>query len=166
MQETLRKLFNKQNNKYYFTEMAASIVAYFTSSGAAVLSDKYFDSDFIISTISAIGGTSGFAVGFIIIYGVLNVRQYYRRNKTFTYDVKNILVAVMQGLVAMYIVRIPFQMILQKFGVAPAIAAPISQFVGGMVAMTVRAYHNHKAKIFAHSEQEDVEKGSENGDQE
>jgi hypothetical protein len=54
----------------------------------------------------------------------------------------------LRGIWATYIIRIPFQYFMQKFGVVPAVAAPIAQVVSGQVGTVVRVYSNYKKKIF------------------
>jgi len=151
MANALNKIFTKQKKKYIFTELGASLIALAASTASAVISEKLTDYDIVISIVSAVGGTTGFVIGFLIIFALLNIRQYIRKNRSFGSDMKNIFRANLHGVLAMYAFRIPFQYILQKFDVTPAYAACISQFLSGLIATAVRFYHNYKAKILEDS---------------
>jgi hypothetical protein len=61
---------------------------------------------------------------------------------------KSMFISNIQGIWATYLFRIPFQYLLQKFGITPSVAAPIAQVVAGQVGTAVRVYSNYRKKIF------------------
>jgi hypothetical protein len=110
--------------------------------------DKITDSDALISIVSAVGGTFGFFAGTLGTYTLLHIRQYRRKERHFTRDMKSIVTANIYGIVVMYTFRIPCQYILQKLGIIPAFSATIAQFFSGLIGTAVRVYRNYKANIF------------------
>ena len=150
MSKLIKKIFAKQNRKYYFSEIAASFVALITSTASAVITDRFTDYDMVISVVSAVGGTAGFVIGALFIFAILHIPEYKAKKRNLVYDMKSIAKANLHGIIAMYAFRIPFQYFLQKKGITPAYAACISQFLSGLIATAVRIYHNYKAKVFAH----------------
>lgn len=151
MAKFLKKIFSKQNGKYYFSEIAASLIAIVCSTASAVITDRLSDYDIVISVISAVGGTIGFVIGSLLIFAILHIPEYRAKKRSLLYDMKSIAKANLHGILAMYAFRIPFQYFLQKIGITPGYAACISQFLSGLIATAVRIYHNYKAKIFADS---------------
>lgn len=148
MAELRKKLFSRTNIKYYSSEIIASLLALVLSVTAAVLMDKITDSDAAISVVSAIGGTMGFLSATSGIYALLHIRQYCRKERSFSHDMKSMFTANIRGILAMYAFRIPCQYILQKVGLTPALAAIISQGLSGLIATAVRLHHNYKKNIF------------------
>ena len=148
MTKLSRKIFSRTNKKYYSSEIIASLLALVLSVTSAVLIDNITDSDALISIVSALGGTLGFFTGTLGIYTVLHIRQYRRKERNFTRDMKSIVTANIYGILAMYIFRIPCQYILQKLGIIPAFSATIAQFLSGLIGTAVRVYRNYKANIF------------------
>jgi hypothetical protein len=61
---------------------------------------------------------------------------------------KSMFISDIHGIWVTYIIRIPLQYVMQKFGVAPALAAPIAQVFSGQIGTVVRIYSNYKKKIF------------------
>ena len=110
--------------------------------------DKITDSDALICIVSALGGTLGFLAATLGIYTLLHIRQYRRKERHFTRDMKSILTANMYGIAAMYAFRIPCQYVLQKLGIIPAFSATIAQFLSGLIGTAVRVYRNYKMNIF------------------
>lgn len=151
MTKFLKKIFLKQNRKYYFSEIAASLIAVVCSTSSAVISDRLTEYDIVISAVSAVGGTAGFVIGSLSIFAILHIPEYKAKQRNLFYDMKSIAKANLHGILAMYAFRIPFQYFLQKIGITPGYAACISQFLSGLIATAVRIYHNYKAKIFANS---------------
>ena len=133
----------------FIAQILASILAIAGSAGSAYLLDKATKSDVLISVASAVSGTAAFTVGLGLIYAVLHVRHYRSGQRSFAADMKSILRANLHGVAAMYVVRIPFQFVLQRYWLSPPIAATIAQAFSGLIATAVRAYHNYKAAIFA-----------------
>ncbi len=148
MTKLSRKIFSRTNKKYYSSEIIASLLALVLSVTSAVLMDKITDSDALICIVSALGGTFGFLAATLGIYTLLHIRQYRRKERHFTRDMKSILTANMYGIAAMYAFRIPCQYILQKLGIIPAFSATIAQFLSGLIGTAVRVYRNYKANIF------------------
>jgi hypothetical protein len=136
-----RKIFSRTNKKYFSSEIIASLLALVLSVTFAVLMDKITDSDALICIVSALGGTLGFLAGTSCIYTLLHIRQYRRKERHFTSDMKSILTASMHGI-------IPCQYILQKLGIPPAFSATIAQFLSGLIGTAVRVYRNYTANIF------------------
>lgn len=148
MKKLIRKIFSRTNKKYYSSEIIASLLALVLSVTSAVLIDKITDSDALISVVSALGGTLGFFAGTLGIYTLLHIRQYRRKERHFTHDMKSIVTSNIYGIVAMYAFRIPCQYVLQKMGIIPAFSATIAQFLSGLIGTAVRVYRNYKANIF------------------
>ena len=141
-------LLSRTSLKYYTSEILASLLALIGSAGSAYLLDKVTTSDILISAASAVCGTAGFIFGIAAIYAVLHIRHYRKAQRSFTTDMKSIFRSNLHGIAAMYAVRIPFQWLLQHYGLNPAIAATIAQAFSGLIATAVRAHHNYKANIF------------------
>lgn len=150
MTKLKNKIVSKQSWKYYFSEIAASLIALVTSTASAVITDRLTGYDIVISVVSAVGGTAGFVTGSLLIFAILHIPEYKAKKRNLAYDMKSIAKANMHGILAMYAFRIPFQYFLQKIGVSPAYAACVSQFLSGLIATAIRVYHNYKAKVFAH----------------
>ncbi|MGB2809156.1 MAG: hypothetical protein WBC22_15545 [Sedimentisphaerales bacterium] len=148
MTKLSRKIFSRTNKKYFSSEIIASLLALVLSVTSAVMMDKITDSDALICIVSALGGTLGFLAGTSCIYTLLHIRQYRRKERHFTRDMKSMLMANMYGIVVMYAFRIPCQYILQKMGIIPAFSATIAQFLSGLIGTAVRVYRNYKANIF------------------
>lgn len=148
MTKISRKIFSRTNKKYYSSEIIASLIALVISVTFAVLMDKITNSDALISIVSALGGTLGFLAGTLGIYTLLHIRQYRRKERHFTRDMKSILSANIYGIAVMYVFRIPCQYVLQKLGIPPAFSATIAQFFSGLIGTAVRVYRNYKANIF------------------
>ena len=151
MTKLSRKIFSRTNKKYYSSEIIASLLALVLSVTSAVLMDKITDSDALICIVSALGGTLGFLAATLGIYTLLHIRQYRRKERHFTRDMKSILTANMYGIAVMYAFRIPCQYVLQKLGIIPAFSATIAQFLSGLIGTAVRVYHNYKTNIFGDS---------------
>jgi hypothetical protein len=143
-----KKIFSRTNKKYFSSEIIASLLALVLSVTSAVMMDKITDSDALICIVSALGGTLGFLAGTSCIYTLLHIRQYRRKERHFTRDMKSMLTANMYGILVMYAFRIPCQYILQKMGIIPAFSATIAQFLSGLIGTAVRVYRNYKANIF------------------
>jgi hypothetical protein len=141
-------VFSRTSCKYYCSELIASLLALLLSVSAAVLTDRISDSDALISVVSALGGTAGFLGGIAGLYALLHIRAYRSRQRHFGSDIRAMTRATLHGVLAMYAFRIPCQFALQKVGVAPALAALVSQGLSGLVATAVRARHNYRANIF------------------
>ena len=148
MTKLSRKIFSRTNKKYYSSEIIASLLALVLSVTSAVLMDKITDSDALICIVSALGGTLGFLAATLGIYTLLHIRQYRRKERHFTRDMKSILTANIYGITVMYAFRIPCQYVLQKLGIIPAFSATIAQFLSGLIGTAVRVYRNYKANIF------------------
>lgn len=148
MTKLAKAIFSRTNVKYYSSEILASLLALVLSVASAVLMDRLTSSDAAISVVSAVGGTLGFFAGTMSIYALLHVRQYRRRQRRLSHDMRSIFSANARGILAMYAFRIPCQYILQKLGLAPALAAVIAQGLSGLIATAVRIHHNYKRKIF------------------
>lgn len=151
MTKLSRKIFSRTNKKYFSSEIIASLLALVLSVTSAVMMDKITDSDALICIVSALGGTLGFLAGTSCIYTLLHIRQYRRKERHLTRDMKSMLTANMYGIVVMYAFRIPCQYILQKMGIIPAFSATIAQFLSGLIGTAVRVYHNYKTNIFGDS---------------
>lgn len=149
----MRKLFSATNKKYFASELVSYVTAAAAASSSAAIADLLTSSDLAITLISTICGTAGFLVGGLGTYAILNTGEYKSGRRNFPLDMKSMLISDIRGIWATYIIRIPFQYFMQKFGVAPAIAAPIAQVVSGQVGTVVRVYSNYKKKIFgSHSQ--------------
>jgi hypothetical protein len=142
------KLFSGTNTKYY----ASEVVSYITAAGAASLSayiaDIFTNSDLLITIISTLGGTVGFLAGGMGSYAILHFGEYENGKRSFSLDMKSMFISDVHGIWVTYIIRIPLQYFMQKFGVAPALAAPIAQVISGQLGTIVRVYSNYKKKIF------------------
>ena len=114
----------------------------------AMLSDRLFDSDVLISVVSAVGGTIGLLIGSGGTYALLHFRAYRCGSRHFLSDMVAMTRAALRGVIAMYALRIPCQFLLQRNGIAPPLAAVIAQALSGIVAGAVRCYHNYHAQIF------------------
>lgn len=141
-------LFSAANKKYFASEIISYIAAAAAASISAAATDLFTNSDFVITIISTIVGSIGFLVGGMGTYAILNIAEYKSRNRNFRSDMKSMFASNIHGIWATYLFRIPFQYIMQKFGVIPAAAAPIAQVVAGQVGTAVRIYSNYKKKIF------------------
>jgi purine-cytosine permease-like protein len=144
----IKKIFAAGNWKYYSSELVAYVAAIICSTLSAVLADIYSSSDVFISSVSALGGTVGFLVGALTTYCLLHLSDYYANRRNFKKDIRIITKSHLRGIFATYLFRIPFQFMLQKFGMAPAVAAPIAQVVAGQIGSAVRIYSNYKKKLF------------------
>ena len=142
------KLFSNINKKYFVSEIVSYIAAAAAASGSAAITDYVSDSDLIITIISTIAGTLGFFIAGLGTYALLNISEYKKRNRNFQSDMKSMFVSGIHGIWVTYLIRIPFQYIMQKLGVLPAAAAPIAQVVAGQAGTIVRIYSNYKKKIF------------------
>ncbi len=141
-------LFSGTNKKYFASELVSYITAAAMASASAAITDLFTNSDLIITLVSTIGGTAGFIVGGLGCYAILNIGEYKTGKRNFTLDMKSMFISNIHGIWVTYIIRIPFQYILQKIGVTPAVAAPVAQVVCGQVGSVVRIYSNYKKKIF------------------
>ena len=142
------KFFSKTNKKYY----ASELISYATAAGAASLSayiaDISTNSNLLITIISTLGGTVGFLAGGMGSYAILHFAEYKNGRRNFPLDMKSMFISDIHGIWVTYIIRIPLQYFMQKFGVAPALAAPIAQIFSGQLGTAVRIYSNYKKKIF------------------
>jgi hypothetical protein len=145
----LKKFFSANNRKYLIAEITAYVAAPAVSAFAAVCADTLTDSDSLISIISTAGGTIGFFGGQMAAFSILNLNQYRRGCRNLNKDMMSIFEANIHGTWATYLFRIPLQIILQKLGISPLLAAPITQTVAGQVGTIVRIYTNYKNKILA-----------------
>ncbi len=150
MRRKAKIIFSRSNRKYFYSEIAAYLTAIGASSVSAHAALKYTDSDLIITLFSALIGTAGFLIVAIGMYTTLNLGCYYRKERSMPDDISKISRSYFESLLATYAVRIPLQFILQKMGMAPAAAAPISQTIAGQVGNIVRFYGNYKRKLFGH----------------
>jgi hypothetical protein len=141
-------LFSAANKKYFASEIISYIAAAAAASASAAATDLFTDSDIVITIISTIVGSVGFLAGGMGTYAILNIAEYKNQNRNFRSDMKSMFASNIHGIWATYLFRIPFQYIMQKFGVLPAVAAPIAQVVAGQVGTAVRVYSNYKKKIF------------------
>jgi hypothetical protein len=142
------KLFSGTNTKYYVSE----VVSYITAAGAASLSayiaDISTNSDLLITIISTLGGTMGFLAGGLGSFAILHFGEYKNGRRNFAVDMKSMFISDIHGIWVTYLIRIPLQYFMQKFGVVPAVAAPIAQIFSGQFGTVVRIYSNYKKKIF------------------
>ncbi|MGB8227189.1 MAG: hypothetical protein WCE45_10065 [Sedimentisphaerales bacterium] len=143
-------LFSAANKKYFASEIVSYIAAAAAASASAAATDLFTNSDFVITIISTIVGSIGFLVGGMGTYAILNISEYKNLNRNFQSDMKSMFVSNIHGIWVTYLFRIPFQYLLQKFGVLPAVAAPIAQVIAGQTGTAVRVYSNYKKKIFGH----------------
>ena len=142
------RLFSGTNKKYFASEIVSYIAAAAMASVSAAIADLFTNSDLSITIISTIGGSIGFFAGGMGSYAILNITEYKYRRRNFSLDMKSMFISNIHGIWATYLVRIPFQYFLQKFGIAPAAAAPIAQVISGQVGTIIRVYNNYKKKIF------------------
>jgi hypothetical protein len=149
------KLFSAINKRYFASEIVSYVLAAAMASLTAVITDSFTDSDIIISVVSTLGGSVGFFAGGMGSYAILNIAEYKSHNRSFSFDMKAMFISDIHGVWVTYIFRIPLQYIMQKFGVAPAIAAPIAQIAAGQVGTVARVYSNYKKKIFGADAQND-----------
>ena len=142
------KLFSGTNKKYY----ASELISYATAAGAASLTayiaDILTNSNLLITIISTVGGTMGFLAGGLGSYAILHFGEYKNGKRSFPLDMKSMFISDVHGIWVTYLIRIPLQYFMQKFGVAPALAAPIAQIFSGQIGTVVRVYSNYKKKIF------------------
>ncbi len=148
-------LFSPKNKKYFASEIVSYIAAAAAASASAAITDLFTDSDFVITIISTIVGSIGFLAGGMGTYAILNIAEYKSKNRNFQSDMKAMFVSNIHGIWVTYLFRIPFQYIMQKFGVLPAAAAPIAQVVAGQIGTAVRVYSNYKKKIFGNQNGKD-----------
>jgi hypothetical protein len=144
----LSRLFSATNKKYFASELVSYVTAAAASSASAAIADWFTNSDLAITIISTICGTAGFLIGGLGTYAILNIAEYKSGRRNFSPDMKSMFISDISGIWVTYIIRIPFQYFMQKFGVVPAIAAPIAQVVSGQAGTAVRVYSNYKKKIF------------------
>lgn len=149
----LSVLFSATNKKYFASELVSYITAAAAASGSAAMADWFTNSDMAITLISTICGTAGFLVGGLGTYAILNIAEYRSGRRKFPPDMKSMFISDIRGIWATYIIRIPFQYFMQRFGVVPAIAAPIAQVVSGQVGTVIRVYSNYKKKIFGSADE-------------
>ena len=142
------KLFSATNKKYFASELISYVFAAAMASLTAVITDRFTDSDLIISVVSTLGGSVGFFVGGMGSYAILNIVEYKSRKRNFPLDMKSMVISNIHGIWVTYLFRIPLQYFMQKFGVAPAVAAPIAQVIAGQIGTVARVYSNYKKKIF------------------
>jgi len=146
-------LFSATNKKYFVSELVSYVAAAAAASGSAAIADWFTNSDLAITLISTICGTAGFLIGGLGTYAILNIAEYKSGRRNFSLDMKSMFISDIHGIWVTYIIRIPFQYFMQKFGVLPAVAAPIAQVIAGQVGTVVRIYNNYKKKIFgSHSQ--------------
>jgi hypothetical protein len=81
-------------------------------------------------------------------YAILHFGEYKNGKRKFPVDMKSMFISDVHGIWVTYIIRIPLQYFMQKFGVVPALAAPIAQVFSGQFGTVVRIYSNYKKKIF------------------
>ena len=141
-------LFSATNKKYFASELVSYIAAAAMASVSAAAADLFTNSDLMITIISTIGGSIGFFIGGMGSYAILNTAEYKNGRRNFSLDMKSMFISNIHGIWATYLVRIPLQYFLQKFGIVPAAAAPIAQVVAGQVGTVIRVYSNYKKKIF------------------
>jgi hypothetical protein len=141
-------LFSATNKKYFASEIVSYVAAAAAASASAAATDLFTNSDFVITIISTIIGSIGFSIGGLGTYAILNIAEYKNRNRNFQSDMKSMFSSNVHGIWTTYLFRIPFQYIMQKFGLLPAVAAPIAQVVAGQIGTIVRVYSNYKKKIF------------------
>jgi len=142
------RLFSVTNKKYFASELVSYVAAAAMASISAAIADLFTNSDLVITIISTIIGSIGFFAGGMGTYAILNIGEYKSGRRNFPLDMKSMATSNIHGIWVTYIIRIPFQYFMQKFGVIPAIAAPIAQVVSGQVGTVVRVYSNYKKKIF------------------
>jgi hypothetical protein len=142
------KFFSKTNKKYYASELISYATAAGASSLTAYITDIFTNSNLLITIISTIGGTIGFIAGGLGSYAILHFSEYKNGKRKFPVDMKSMLISNVHGIWVTYIIRIPLQYFMQKFGVVPALAAPIAQVISGQFGTVVRVYSNYKKKIF------------------
>jgi hypothetical protein len=142
------RLFSGTNKKYFASELVSYVAAAAMASASAAIADLFTNSDLTIIIISTIGGSAGFFVGGMGTYAILNAAEYKSGRRNFPLDMKSMFISNIQGIWATYLFRIPFQYLLQKFGITPSVAAPIAQVVAGQVGTAVRVYSNYRKKIF------------------
>jgi hypothetical protein len=142
------KLFSAVNKRYFASELISYVFAAAMASLTAVITDGFSDSDLIISVVSTLGGSVGFLAGGMGSYAILNIAEYKSRKRNFPSDMKSMFVSNIHGIWVTYLFRIPLQYFMQKFGLAPAVAAPIAQIIAGQIGTATRVYSNYKKKIF------------------
>jgi hypothetical protein len=141
-------LFSAVNKKYFASEIVSYIAAAAAASASAAATDLFTDSDIVITIVSTIVGSIGFLAGGMGTYAILNIAEYKSRNRNFPSDMKSMFISNIHGIWVTYLFRIPLQYFMQKFGVVPALAAPIAQVISGQFGTVVRVYSNYKKKIF------------------
>jgi hypothetical protein len=142
------KFFSKTNEKYYASELISYITAAGAASLTAYIADIFTNSNLLITIISTLGGTIGFLAGGLGSYSIMHFGEYKNGRRNFPQDMKSMFISSVHGIWVTYIIRIPLQYFMQKFGVAPALAAPIAQVFSGQIGTVVRIYSNYKKKIF------------------
>ena len=142
------KLFSAINKRYFASELISYVFAAAMASLTAVITDAFTDSDLIISVVSTLGGSVGFLAGGMGSYAILSIAEYKSRKRNFPLDMKSMFISNIHGIWVTYLFRIPLQYFMQKFGVVPAVAAPIAQVVAGQIGTIARVYSNYKKKIF------------------
>ena len=142
------RLFSATNRKYFASEIVSYITAAAAASFTAVMASDFTNSDMLISVISTLGGSIGFFIGGMGCYAILNIAQYRKGGRNFAADMKSMFISNIHGIWVTYLLRIPMQYFMQKFGIAPAVAAPIAQVVAGQAGTVARIYSNYKKKIF------------------
>jgi hypothetical protein len=142
------RLSSGTNKKYFASELVSYVAAAAMASASAAIADLFTNSDLTITLISTICGSVGFFVGGMGSYAILHLAEYKNGKRNFPLDMKSMFISDIRGIWVTYIIRIPFQYLMQKFGVVPAIAAPIAQVVSGQVGTIVRVYSNYRKKIF------------------
>jgi hypothetical protein len=148
-------LFSATNKKYFASEIVSYVAAAAAASASAAIADSITDSNMAITIISTICGSIGFFGGGMGTYAALNTAEYKKGKRNFSSDMKSMFLSNTYGIWATYMFRIPFQYLLQKFAVAPAVAAPIAQIVAGQAGTVVRLYSNYKRKIFSINSQDE-----------
>jgi hypothetical protein len=148
------RIFSATNKKYFASELISYVFAMAMASLTAVITDRFTDSDLIISIVSTLGGSVGFFAGGMGSYAILNIAEYKSCKRDFPFDMKSMFISNIHGIWVTYLFRIPLQYFMQKFGVAPAVAAPIAQVIAGQVGTVARVYSNYKKKIFGTDTQE------------
>lgn len=142
------KKSKKHNLKYWISEGTAVFTALAGSTLTAILMDKVSDSDALISAVSAFGGTVGFLSGTIGVYAGLHAGEYKRGEREFRKDMKDLFRSNIEGITTTYALRFPIQYSLQKLGMYPGIAAPVSHILGGIAGGAVRIIRNYQRNIF------------------
>lgn len=142
------RIFSATNKRYFTSELISYIFATVMASLTAVITDRFTDSDLIISVVSTLGGSMGFFIGGMGSYAILNIAEYKSRKRSFPLDMKSMFISNIHGIWVTYLFRIPLQYFMQKFGIVPAVAAPIAQVIAGQIGTVARVYSNYKKRIF------------------